>query len=97
MRAQQILVSGDVHGVGYRMWCRRTARALGLRGFVRNLSDGRVEVFAEGDELALASLGEQCRRGPVAATVSDVAVGAREPRGLAGFEVAYDADAPEPA
>ncbi len=49
MIAAHVLVSGIVQGVGYRWWTRRTAAELGLRGWVRNLYDGRVEIWVEGD------------------------------------------------
>ncbi|HEU5469012.1 MAG TPA: acylphosphatase [Actinophytocola sp.] len=43
-----VWVHGRVQGVGFRWWTRRTAQALGLSGYAGNLSDGRVEVVAEG-------------------------------------------------
>ncbi len=95
MAAMQLLVRGDVQRVGYRAWCRRTARELGLSGFVRNLDDGRVEVFAEGDPGALDALAGACRTGPPHARVDDVARAPREPRGLSGFLHADDAAAPD--
>lgn len=52
----QLTVSGRVQGVGFRWWTQNTARALGLAGSVRNLPDGRVEIFAQGDPDAVRRL-----------------------------------------
>lgn len=51
----QITFSGTVQGVGFRYTTERIARRHGVRGFVRNLPDGRVEVAAEGEEAILQS------------------------------------------
>ncbi len=48
MRAEHIFFSGHVQGVGFRFTTARIARNLGLRGWVRNLADGRVEVMLSG-------------------------------------------------
>jgi acylphosphatase len=54
-----IYYSGDVQGVGFRYTARSLGRHREVGGFVRNLSDGRVELVAEGDEAeVLAFLGE---------------------------------------
>lgn len=94
--AAQILVTGIVQMVGYRMWTTRTARALGLTGFVRNLDDGRVEIHAEGDAKAIDALVTQCWQGPSGARVDDVARTARATRGATQFVQVADASAPEP-
>jgi acylphosphatase len=67
-----LLVSGRVQGVWYRASTREKARDLGLRGWVRNLPDGRVEILAEGPRPALEALLGWCRRGPPLARVEGV-------------------------
>lgn len=47
---RDVYYSGDVQGVGFRYTARSLARRRGVGGFVRNLSDGRVELVAEGEE-----------------------------------------------
>lgn len=65
----RLLVTGQVQGVFYRQATADEARRLGLRGFARNLADGRVEVEAEGERAAVEALVRFCRRGPPAARV----------------------------
>jgi acylphosphatase len=68
----RFLIEGSVQGVGFRNSCRRRALDLELCGWVRNLKDGRVEVQAEGGEMALNEFRLWCERGPSAATVKRV-------------------------
>ena len=72
MTARRFLVSGRVQGVGFRWFVTRLGSELGLRGIVRNLRDGRVEVVASGTESALAQLAEALTDGPPAARVDGV-------------------------
>jgi len=60
MEAAYITVGGHVQGVGFRSWAIGQASALGLAGRVTNLSDGRVEILAEGDERSVAELYLRC-------------------------------------
>lgn len=62
-----------VQGVGYRYFVQRVAVGLGLAGYARNLRDGRVEVYAIGNEDALSRLRRELERGPQTASVSSVA------------------------
>ncbi|HUF16387.1 MAG TPA: acylphosphatase [Acidimicrobiia bacterium] len=71
-KAIHVFVSGDVQGVGYRQGCRHTARSLDLVGWVRNLADGRVEIFAQGGDEGLDRLMEWLWAGPTTARVSGV-------------------------
>jgi acylphosphatase len=79
-----LLVSGLVQGVAFRASTVQEARRLGLRGWVRNLPDGRVEAEAEGERAALEALAAWCRRGPPAARVDQVAERWGEARGELG-------------
>ena len=71
--ARRYYVTGMVQGVGYRYFAQRVAERLGLAGYVKNLRDGRVEVYAIGPPPALAALRAELERGPNAAMVSGVA------------------------
>ncbi|QSX76571.1 acylphosphatase [Lysobacter arenosi] len=72
MSAARFIVSGRVQGVFFRASARDQALALGLRGFARNLPDGRVEVLAAGDDVALDRLAAWLRQGPEMARVDDL-------------------------
>ena len=91
--AKRYYVSGMVQGVGFRYFVLRTARSMGLAGYTRNLSDGRVEVYAVGPDAAHASLHAELRRGPRSAEVSGVIEEAVEidARFARGFTIEYDA------
>ena len=66
-------VSGRVQGVGFRAWVQRTAENLNLSGWVRNLSDGRVEIMAVGSQQAESDLWQACYKGPLWARVDNLA------------------------
>jgi acylphosphatase len=75
------IVSGEVHMVGFRAFAQWHADQLGVRGWVRNLPGGEVEVVAEGKREALDSLLSLLREGPTLARVSGVEVRWEEPSG----------------
>ncbi|MCJ2533929.1 MAG: acylphosphatase [Candidatus Thermoplasmatota archaeon] len=69
-----VFISGRVQGVFYRASTKNMAEQLGLKGWVRNTSDGRVEALFEGDETAVKDMISWCHKGPRSAEVSDVTV-----------------------
>lgn len=71
-QAKRYFVSGNVQGVGYRYFTQRAAERLQLKGYTRNLPDGRVEVYAIGTPDQLARLRSALERGPWGASVSEV-------------------------
>jgi acylphosphatase len=72
MKRVRCLVSGRVQGVFFRGATQARMRELGVRGWVRNLPDGRVEAVLEGDEAQLAEALAFLRRGPRGASVEGV-------------------------
>ena len=72
MESIHIEIRGRVQGVGFRWFVRESARALGLRGWVKNRPDGNVELAASGPEESLRQLTEAVRRGPRGAVVASV-------------------------
>jgi acylphosphatase len=65
-------ISGQVQGVGFRAFTYEAATDLHLKGWVRNLTDGRVEAVAEGDEKSIAELLSKIKKGPRSARVKSV-------------------------
>ncbi|MBN1646135.1 acylphosphatase [Candidatus Woesearchaeota archaeon] len=74
MPSVHINVKGIVQGVNFRYHAKEVASKLGLKGVVRNLSDGSVEVIAEGVKDNLHQLVEWCHHGPAHAIVESVKV-----------------------
>ncbi len=82
------LIRGRVQAVGFRAATRRQALALGLRGYARNLPDGRVEVVAHGAAAALQQLHAWLQHGPPSARVQEILCDSLPPRpGDDGFDV----------
>lgn len=76
-----VYVSGWVQGVFFRYETRSLADELSIKGWVRNLPDGRVEAVFEGDETPVKRMIEFCKRGPPGARVTEVRVEWEEYRG----------------
>jgi acylphosphatase len=70
--ARKFLVRGLVQGVGYRYFVQRSAARHQVRGYVKNLDDGRVEAFAQGSELAVEAFKHDLTAGPSYSSVEDI-------------------------
>ena len=70
----EIRVQGVVQGVGYRFFVLNQAGLYDIRGYVRNVPDGTVEVVAEGDKGIIKDFIDRLRIGPVSAHVTGVKV-----------------------
>ncbi|MBN2567159.1 acylphosphatase [Candidatus Woesearchaeota archaeon] len=85
---ERLVVSGRVQGVGFRYFARHAAGRLGVRGWVRNRGDGRVEIACQGDERDIRAFIVGIRRGPLLARVDGVAVERRDSgEQYRGFEI----------
>lgn len=72
--AAEVMVSGVVQGVGFRYYCYRQANSLNLYGWVKNLPDGSVLTYIEGDKSAVEAYIKQLKIGFSSATVTDVKI-----------------------
>lgn len=74
MKRVRVLISGRVQGVFFRAYTKEEAQRLGLKGWVRNLPDGRVEALFEGESRAVDEMIKWCHRGSPASVVTKVEV-----------------------
>ncbi len=72
--AAKVYIEGFVQGIGFRQYVYRKSQECGVRGYVRNLRDGRVQVYAEGDQGTMDNFLMLLRRGPVGARVKSMQV-----------------------
>lgn len=85
-----VYVSGLVQGVFFRSNTKKMADRLGVKGWVRNTPDGRVEAVFEGEREAVVSMIEWCRKGPPDAIVEKVDVAWEEYKGeFKDFKIVY--------
>ena len=85
--AVRVLIEGVVQGVGFRAWLEGQARLNGVRGWVRNLDDGRVEAWFEGDAEAIDDLVQAAHEGPRFAQVDRIDRSEATDQQLIGFEI----------
>ncbi|QBQ56645.1 acylphosphatase [Nitrosococcus wardiae] len=81
------LIDGRVQGVWFRASTREKAMELGVRGWVRNLPDGRVEALLQGEEEAVEALKQWLWQGPTLAEVADIQCDTVEVPEIQAFEV----------
>jgi acylphosphatase len=79
-----VIITGRVQGVSFRAYARDRARAAGVEGWIRNLSDGRVEAVFEGTRPAVQRMVSWCYSGPALAAVEKVELRWEEPTGTEG-------------
>jgi len=82
-----VLISGRVQRVGFRFSTQDMATLYGLNGWVRNLTDGRVEAVFEGDRTAVENMIRWCHKGPPHAQVDQVVVNDEPPQNLPSFTI----------
>ena len=85
--ARRYFVRGRVQGVGYRWFAQKVANLVGVRGYVRNLDDGRVEVYAIGTREQLDTFAGHLWKGPHYADVRGVEEQEAAPENVSGFDI----------
>lgn len=86
-RTVRVRIEGLVQGVGFRVWVERTARRIGLDGWVRNRRDGGVEAVLSGEPQLVEAMIGRCHQGPPASSVQFVKVLEETELPAPGFQV----------
>lgn len=79
--ARKFFISGIVQGVGYRFFAQRSAARYQVRGYIRNLKDGRVEALVQGSESAVESFRQDLATGPTDSQIDNIEEFVLEPDG----------------
>ncbi|MCI4625558.1 MAG: acylphosphatase [Candidatus Magnetoovum sp. WYHC-5] len=74
LKRVHLIIEGRVQGVYFRAFVKKNAIDLGVKGWVRNLPDGTVEVLLEGEKKALETLVGRCYKGPPASVVIHIQI-----------------------
>jgi acylphosphatase len=73
-KSVRLYVTGTVQGVFFRIFVKENAERQNVKGFIRNLEDGRIEVFLEGDANGVNKMIELCKQGPKHSQIQKVEI-----------------------
>jgi acylphosphatase len=91
LTTKHIIVSGKVQGVFFRKHTKQKAMELKIHGWVKNTRDGKVEIFAQGNEENLNTFIDWCKQGPTKAIVENIQVTEKETNNnLKGFSILHE-------
>lgn len=82
-----IFISGLVQGVGYRIWTKTEADKLNLKGWVRNLPDGKVEAVFQGTTSAVMEMVKLCHQGSSFAQIDNIELTTEALEDFADFKI----------
>jgi acylphosphatase len=88
-KSVRLYITGTVQGVFFRAFVKEKAEELNVKGFVRNLEDGRAEVFLEGDTNSVNKMMELCKKGPKHSQVRNVEEKAEKYQDFKNFKVLH--------
>lgn len=88
-KSVRLYIKGVVQSVFFRDYVKENADKLDVRGFTRNLEDGRIEIFAEGDSDAVNKMIELCKKGPKHSQIQDMEIIPEKFQDLRGFKILH--------
>jgi acylphosphatase len=88
-KSVRLYINGTVQGVFFREFIKENAERYDIKGFVRNLEDGRVEVFLEGNPEEVDKMIEICKKGPKHSQIRDVEIKPEKFQDLKVFKVLH--------
>lgn len=88
-KSVRVYITGTVQGVFFRGFVKENAERHNVKGFVRNLEDGRVEIFLEGQVNEVNTMIELCKRGPKHSIIKKVETKPERFQNLKGFKILH--------
>ena len=88
-KSVRVYIEGAVQGVFFRAFVKENAERLNVKGFVRNLEDGRIEVFLEGDIGDVDNMIELCKTGPKHSEIKNVEIKPEKFQDLKTFKILH--------
>jgi acylphosphatase len=88
-KSVRLYIKGTVQGVFFRQFIKENAERYNVKGFVRNLEDGRVEVFAEGNQEEVEKMIELCKSGPKHSRIENVEIKEEKFQDLKEFKLLH--------
>ncbi len=73
-KSVRLYITGTVQGVFFRAFVKENAERQNVKGFIRNLEDGRIEIFLEGDANSVNKMIELCQKGPKHSQIRNVEI-----------------------
>lgn len=88
-KSVRLYIEGTVQGIFFRGFVKENAERYNVKGFVRNLDDGRIEVFLEGDTNDVEKMVELCKKGPKHSEIRKVEIKDEKFQGLKTFKILH--------
>lgn len=88
-KSVRLYIKGTIQGVFYRSFVKENAERYNVKGFVRNLEDGRVEVFLEGNADDVNKMIELCKKGPKHSQIKNVEIKQEPFQGFNNFKILH--------
>ena len=88
-KSVRIYIEGTVQGIFFRAFVKENAERYNVKGFVRNLDDGRIEIFLEGDTNDVDKMLELCKKGPKHSEIRKVEIKDEKFQGLKTFKILH--------
>ncbi len=88
-KSVRLYITGTVQGVFFRGFVKENAERYNVKGFVRNLEDGRIEIFLEGDSGDVNKMIELCKKGPKHSIIRKVEEKSERFQDIKGFKILH--------
>ena len=88
-KSARLYIDGVVQGIFFRSFIKENAERYNIKGFTRNLEDGRVEIFIEGNTDSVNKMIEICKKGPKHSQIKKIQIKPEKFQGFKDFKILH--------